>query len=75
MLKLRRINMRSKWVRIISMALVGTMLLTGCGAAGGDKKEDSKDEKREVSDNLNKEGLPILKRKKLLLLQYHKRVH
>ena len=39
--------MRSKWVRIISMALVGTMLLTGCGAAGGDKKEDSKDEKRE----------------------------
>lgn len=54
MLKLRRINMRSKWVRIISMALVGTMLLTGCGAAGGDKKEDSKDEKREVSDNLNK---------------------
>ena len=59
MLKLRRINMRSKWVRIISMALVGTMLLTGCGAAGGDKKEDSKDEKREVSDNLNKEGLPI----------------
>lgn len=39
MLKLRRINMRSKWVRIISMALVGTMLLTGCGAAGGDKKE------------------------------------
>ena len=50
MLKLRRINMRSKWVRIISMALVGTMLLTGCGAAGGDKKEDSKDEKREVSD-------------------------
>ena len=63
MLKLRRINMRSKWVRIISMALVGTMLLTGCGAAGGDKKEDSKDEKREVSDNLNKEGLPILKEK------------
>ena len=55
--------MRSKWVRIISMALVGTMLLTGCGAAGGDKKEDSKDEKREVSDNLNKEGLPILKEK------------
>ena len=45
MLKLRRINMRSKWVRIISMALVGTMLLTGCGAAGGDKKEDSKDER------------------------------
>ena len=37
--------MRSKWVRIISMALVGTMLLTGCGAAGGDKKEDSKDER------------------------------
>lgn len=34
--------MRSKWVRIISMALVGTMLLTGCGAAGGDKKEDSR---------------------------------
>ena len=47
MLKLRRINMRSKWVRIISMALVGTMLLTGCGATGGDKKEDIKGWKRE----------------------------
>ena len=39
MLKLRRINMRSKWVRIISMALVGTMLLTGCGAAGEIRKK------------------------------------
>ena len=55
--------MRSKWARIVSMTLVGTMLLTGCGGASGDKKEDSKDEKKEVSDNLNKEGLPILKEK------------
>lgn len=33
MLKLRRIKMRSKWARIVSMTLVGTMLLTGCGGA------------------------------------------
>lgn len=25
--------MRSKWARIVSMTLVGTMLLTGCGGA------------------------------------------
>lgn len=44
--------MRSKWARIVSMTLVGTMLLTGCGGASGDKKEDSKDEKKEVSDKI-----------------------
>ena len=59
--------MKSKWARIrlqaVSIALVGTMLLTGCGGSASDKKENSKEEKKEVSDNLNKEGLPILKEK------------
>ena len=55
--------MRSKWARIVSMTLLGTMLSTRCGGASGDKKEEQSRTKKEISDNLNKEGLPILKEK------------
>lgn len=57
--------MKSKWSRIrlqtISVTLAGMMLLAGCG--GSSEEKSSKDDKKEVSDNLNKEGLPILKEK------------
>lgn len=38
--------MRSKWARIVSMTLVGTMLLTGCGGASGDIRKKTPRTKR-----------------------------
>ena len=37
--------MRSKWARIVSMTLVGTMLLTGCGGASGERRLQGRKER------------------------------